>query len=246
MPNDPKKKLLELVAAALCLGMLVVAFSPSMRAQATVWNKKTTVTFSAPVQIPGNKGTVVLPAGTYVFRLADVQRSQNIVQIRNQREDHVYATIIAISNYRLPPTGETVITFHERPAGTAPAIKAWFYPGERYGREFVYPKSQAVAIAAAAGEPVLSMPEAEAADITQPIETGEEPAAKALEAAPVMAEEPSGAEVPMADVVQTSPSQQSAPASLPATGSDMPLLLLGGTLLLGMGIGLRLLSRKSA
>jgi hypothetical protein len=37
------------------------------RALADEWNQKTIVTFSGPVEIPGQ----VLDAGTYVFKLAD-------------------------------------------------------------------------------------------------------------------------------------------------------------------------------
>jgi hypothetical protein len=42
-----------------------MVFSSAASAQA--WNKRTSVTFNAPVQIPG-AGAQVLPAGTYVFR----------------------------------------------------------------------------------------------------------------------------------------------------------------------------------
>jgi hypothetical protein len=35
-------------------------------------------------------------------------------------------------------------------------VKVWFYPGDRVGNEFVYPKSQAMRIAKASGESVLA------------------------------------------------------------------------------------------
>jgi hypothetical protein len=67
------------------------------------WNKRTTVTFSAPVEVPG-AGAQILPAGTYLFKLLDSQSDRNIVQIFNEDGTHVYTTILAIPNYRLRAT----------------------------------------------------------------------------------------------------------------------------------------------
>jgi hypothetical protein len=49
--------------------------------------------------------------------------------------------------------------FSERPAGQAQAIKSWFYPDDRIGQEFVYPKSQAMKIAKENHAGVLSYTE---------------------------------------------------------------------------------------
>src|SRR3954469_25624978 len=71
---------------------------------ADVWNKKTKVKFSAPVQVPSahaKTGVVTLPAGTYIFRLDDSQSSRHTVQITNERGNNVYTTILAIPDYRL-------------------------------------------------------------------------------------------------------------------------------------------------
>ena len=115
------------------------------RAKADDWNQKTVVTFSGPVEIPGVhlNGWGVLPAGTYVFKLLDSQSDRHIVQIFNQDESKIYATILAIPNYRLKPTDKTVMTFRERPAGEPEALRAWFAPGMNSGQEFVYPKEKA-------------------------------------------------------------------------------------------------------
>ena len=113
-------------AMIFCLALVSLAFPP--RTNADEWNKKTTVSFNAPVEIPG-VGAQVLPAGTYVFKLLDSQSDRHIVQIFNVRGDHVYATILAIPNYRLKSTNKTVMTFRERAAGEPEAIRAWFYPG---------------------------------------------------------------------------------------------------------------------
>src|SRR5438552_18409999 len=96
------------------LTALLVVFSATASAQS--WNKKTTVTFSAPVEIPGVNAQV-LPAGTYVFKLLDSLSDRHIVQVFNKAENHVFATILAIPNYRLKATDKTVMTFAERKAG---------------------------------------------------------------------------------------------------------------------------------
>jgi hypothetical protein len=126
---------------------------------AAAWDKKTKVTFSAPVQIPAahsNEGVVSLPAGSYIFRLDDSQASRHTVQVTNERGNRVYSTILAIPDYRLNATSKTVMYFSERPAGSPPAIKSWFYPGDNFGHRFVYPKVKAVQIAAEVKQPVPS------------------------------------------------------------------------------------------
>src|SRR5204862_769013 len=123
------------------------------RSAADQWDKKTIVTFNAPVEVPGK----VLPAGTYVFKLLDSASNRNIVQIYDKDEKQLLATILALPDYRLKPSDKPVITFEERPSGSPEAIKAWFYPGELYGQQFVYPHDRAVALAKRSNQPVLSM-----------------------------------------------------------------------------------------
>lgn len=133
------------------VGLLAgAALMPSARADE--WNKKTILTFSGPVQIPG----ATLAAGTYVFKLADLNGNRHVVQVFDKDEKHVYGTILAIPDKRLEPTDDPVVLFAERPAGTPQAIRAWFYPGDTYGDEFVYPKSQAMKIAKATHQSVLA------------------------------------------------------------------------------------------
>src|SRR5262245_6174479 len=151
----------KVVATIFCLSLAALAFSASVNADA--WNKKTVVTFSQPVEIPGGK---VLPAGAYVFKLMDSASNRHIVQIFNEDQNHIYATVLAIPNYRLQVTDETVITFVERPAGEPQAIKAWFYPGDNFGQEFVYPKSRTVELAKQTTTPVPAAP-SEPATVTR-------------------------------------------------------------------------------
>src|SRR5688572_15795625 len=152
---------------ALVFASSVIVFSAMFSATASAqqgWDKKTMVTFSAPVEIPGISAQV-LPAGTYVFRLLDSPSDRHIVQIFSQDERRLYANILAIPNWRLKPTDKTVMTFSERRAGEPQAIRAWFYPGDNFGQEFVYPKKQALELAKVANVPVLFIPDEVAPNI---------------------------------------------------------------------------------
>src|SRR3954470_5424589 len=158
-------------------------------AQADEWNRKTVITFSGPVEIPGVhlKGWGVLPAGTYVFKILDSQSNRHIVQIFNADETTIYATIFAIPNYRLQATDKTVITFRERPAGQPEALRAWFYPGKNWGEEFVYPKAKAMELAKTTNTPVLFTSVDIPLEVTTPIKSADEQVVVELKRAPILA-----------------------------------------------------------
>jgi hypothetical protein len=142
---------MRLLKAAGCAAVLAVLFAPA--AGADEWNKKTILTFSGPVQIPG----VTLPAGSYVFKLADIPGNRHVVQVFDRAEKKIYTTMLAIPNERLEASDKPVVLFSERASGSPQAVKVWYYPGERIGNEFVYPKSQAIRIAKETHQPVLAM-----------------------------------------------------------------------------------------
>jgi hypothetical protein len=142
---------MRLLKAIGCAAALTVLFAPAARADA--WNKKTILTFSGPVQIPG----VTLPAGSYVFKLADIPGNRHVVQVFDKDEKKIYTTMLAIPNQRLDPSDKPVVLFSERATGSPQAVKVWYYPGETIGNEFVYPKSQAIKIAKETHQSVLAM-----------------------------------------------------------------------------------------
>jgi LPXTG-motif cell wall-anchored protein len=198
--------------AVVCALAISLAVLPA--ASAGTWSRKTKVNFSAPFEVPG-VGQHQLPAGTYTFKLMASDTDRHIVEIFNENEDHLFTTILAIPNWRLKSTNDTVITFKERAQGEPQAIRAWFYPGSQSGEEFVYPKSKAIELAKISDEPVLAMPE---------VATAEE-----LKTVQVEAVKPTGEVVTVAEVIP--------PAELPHTGSNLPLLALAGLLsLAGAGI----------
>jgi hypothetical protein len=240
-------KLSSVVKTLCCLALTSAVFPP--HALADDWNSKTVITFSGPVEIPGVhlKGWAVLPAGTYVFKILDSQSDRHIVQIFSQDENTIYATILAIPNYRLKATDKTVITFRERPAGQPEALRAWFYPGKNWGEEFVYPKERAMALAKETNTPVLFTEAPLPSEVTEAIKSAKAPVVLDLKRVPIMAIRPSGEAVQLAEVV-TPPSDlpvltASAERALPATASSMPLIGLFGLLALGGFFGLRFAER---
>jgi hypothetical protein len=168
------KRIVMLLCSVLLLTVLP--------ATADEWNKRTKVTFSAPVELPG----IVLPAGTYMFKLLDLGSQRHIVRVTNVAEDKVFATLLAIPDWRLTPTADTVMRFEERPRKDTEALKAWFAPGDNFGQEFVYPKKRATELAVSTHQPVL---EAE-------VEPTQEP--EVLAKAPVKAVTPEKKEVEVA------------------------------------------------
>jgi hypothetical protein len=201
------------------------------QAKADDWDQKTTFTFSGPVEIPGQ----VLSAGTYVFKLADSASDRSVVQVFNQDQNHFYGTFLTIPDYRLKPAGKPIITFDERAAGSPEAVRAWFYPGENYGHEFVYPKAKAVQLAKANSTPVPSMPNELAANTTKPATTMQETHVVEMKQAPLKAQQPTK-EVEIAQVFVTQAAPQPAlPEKLPTTASSLPLVGLLGLFSLASG-----------
>ena len=134
----------------IVLGMLL-AFGVffELAAHADEANEATTITFSAPIHIPGR----VLPAGTYLFQRADPD-NVNLVRIFNADRSVLYATLQTIPTERVNPTGHTAISLAEPQSG-APVLVKWFYPGRLTGHEFVYPKTEEQEIAQAKHEVLL-------------------------------------------------------------------------------------------
>jgi hypothetical protein len=129
----PTFKVLQL---SLCAALLSATFGSGIKADE--WNKKTIVTFGESVEVPGQ----VLPSGTYVFKLLDSSCNRHIVQIWNEDETQILATILAIPNYLVESTDRSTFEFDERPGNAPQALRVWFYPSDITGQEFVYPGYQ--------------------------------------------------------------------------------------------------------
>ena len=123
---------------SVTLGVFISCAMMIAPAKADVWNQKTKVTFSQPVEVPGQ----TLPAGTYWFVLANSGTDRNIVQIFSQDWSMLYATIFTVPSDRQSPSDDTLLTLAKREPNGTPALVKWFYPGETTGHEFEYSKSE--------------------------------------------------------------------------------------------------------
>jgi hypothetical protein len=116
--------------------VLTALLFAEVAAHADEVDQSTKLTFSAPIAIPGQ----VLPAGTYLFKLAN-RDNLDLIQVFSADGTHLYATIQTVAAERMEPTGDTVITLAEQSNGSEALVK-WFYPGNTIGHEFVYPQQQ--------------------------------------------------------------------------------------------------------
>jgi hypothetical protein len=250
-----KKEMKRFKAATTVCFVALMGAVLAPGAKADDWNRKTVMTFSGPVEIPGVHlvGWGVLPAGTYVFKILNSQSDRHIVQIFSQDEKTIYATILAIPNYRLKATDKTVVTFRERPAGEPEALRAWFYPGRNWGEEFVYPKAQAIALAKQTNVPVLFTPVELPVEVTESTKLVDTAVVAQMQQAPIMAIKPTGEEVQLAEVVTPPPAETTVAATtttvttetaLPATASNLPLIGLLGLMALGGAFAVRTAARR--
>jgi len=121
----------------IAVGMIIAfALFFELAAHADASDQATKITFSQPVQIPGK----VLPAGSYLFKLASSDSDLNIVQIFSADRTVLYATLQTIPTERPEPAGRTVVALAEQGTGQPDALLKWFYPGRETGNEFLYPQ----------------------------------------------------------------------------------------------------------
>src|ERR1700694_5558860 len=121
--------------AYIVVGMIIafVLFF-EFAAHADEADQTTEIAFSQPIQIPGQ----ILPAGTYLFKLANTGADLDMVQIFNSDRTVLYATLETVPSERSEPTGHTTVTLAEQESGKPDLLLKWFYPGRLTGHEFVY------------------------------------------------------------------------------------------------------------
>jgi len=199
-------KRVKLIVTAVVLAVLAV-LAGRVTAQQINTNDKTLMTFSAAVEMPG----VTLQPGTYVFRLAD-SPSRNVVQVLDEGEKNMLGQWTFVQAERPRVTEETLVMFKETREGSTPAVQYWYFPGEKIGKEFIYPKDQAARIASRTGVKVRSedgVIEGSIADV-QVAEASPAPAEPVAE--PVAAAEPAPAPAAVAEVQSPAPAPEPAPA----------------------------------
>lgn len=127
--NKPYIAVGLVIALSLFLGLV---------AHADESDETTIITFSQPIQIPGQ----VLAAGTYVFKLADSVNERNVVQVFSADRKALLATLETMATDRPSPADRTVVALAQQGAGQPDVLVKWFYPGRTTGNEFLYPKQK--------------------------------------------------------------------------------------------------------
>jgi hypothetical protein len=235
---------------------LTAVLAPAVHAQDTAEVRRLTIlTFSAPVQLPG----MTLPAGKYRFEMADINNAAHTVRVLNEAGTKVLGTFSTIPT--TIPTRDlrdtnTLVMFAERPAGQPQAAKEWYYPQRSMGEEFVYPKAQALALAAANHTTVASEEhgqfvrvENNGARDTTASETREARVTESATPAPAPRREPASVAVGTAGQSTTAtpnpaPARAAAPARTPArrlprTASQLGLFELLSGLSIAAALGVR-------
>jgi hypothetical protein len=139
--------------SSVCEGLLVVLVALIIvnAAVASPATRKTRITFSQSVRVPGT----TLSAGTYVF---EAPHTNNRTTVKISDENGKLVTqIMGIADYTRKQDHD-IIVFGDHDCGPK-AIKSWFYPGSGTGVRFVYPKNEAEMIASECDEPVPEMHE---------------------------------------------------------------------------------------
>jgi hypothetical protein len=145
-----------LITSAFAAAMMVTLSPAPALAQGQPLDARTEFTFNQPVELPG----VTLPPGSYIFRFVDGTTGRKVMQVQaKDASSKTYGMFLTISAQRPRPSDDAELRFLETPAGQPAAVKTWWYPGNTIGREFIYPKSQAVRLAKATNSTVLTTQE---------------------------------------------------------------------------------------
>jgi len=244
-----------------CATALVVCNSGLASAQMPSTAKPVYFTFSKPVALP----RLTLPAGKYLFRLTDTLSSRTIVQVLSEDGKKVQGIFITVPAERPAAPEQAEIRFLETPANTPPAVGTYWYPGDRTGWEFVYPRDEALRLAKSSKRAVLTTAssanadEMRTADLARvspeggQLPPGPESDAPSFagdtargEVAPDVAQAPG----PATPNPQASMSQSATPRAprtrLPSTASNTPAIALAGLMALLASFGVSLWRRVHA
>jgi len=190
-------RIITLLSVFAATSLLLFCANPAQAQWNPQWNQKLTLTFDNPVEIPGH----VLTPGTYVFELGlgDTSQDENVVRVYSKQGHHLYGMFLTVPDRRLTRSSKPILEFEEAGAGQPAAIYAWFYPDDKTGHEFVYPRSEAMRLARENNRPVASMPD----ELSAYTSGADDASMKALQQAHVTAVMPGGQEVETVTVFGT-------------------------------------------
>lgn len=239
---------MSLIRTFTLAGAALLALTATTARAQGLPNQDTYFTFSQAVELPGK----TLPAGTYLFVLADTS-DRHIVRVMSKDRKQLQTTLFAIPSYSLDrPSDKPQVRFMETAAGGPQAIKSWFYPGRTVGHEFIYPREQALRLARRTHEPVLTTKSAEvnestkSEEIVRIDESGKDVTTDNKNAKHDAEESVTGStdaaqdRTPATTAAGPTPrAERPARTALPKTASDLPAIGLFGLAALVMAFSLR-------
>ena len=117
--------------ACVVAAVTVVAASGTA---ATPLNRATYFTFTTPVRLTG----VLLPAGAYVFEIANPTTASNVVRVLDRKRSKVYVTALTSTVTRPAASRlDATIVFGEASPAAPRRINAWYPEGDTTGRQFL-------------------------------------------------------------------------------------------------------------
>jgi len=152
-------KRISVLSIATPIALLLIAAAPSVFSDEH--DQKTDVTITEPIQVPG----AVLQPGKYMFILLNSSSDRHIVEVKSEDGKHLYSMSFAAAARRVIPTDKVTLTFYEMPAGSPPALRQWFWPGQIEGQEMLYSHQQASDIRAGSHQTVSELTDQEASSI---------------------------------------------------------------------------------
>jgi hypothetical protein len=258
------KKLSTIVATSVCAAAFLT-ISGVTSAQDPAYLKRTLYTFSGPFELPG----VTLQPGQYEFRLANPDSGRTMIQVSSVDGKQIYGTFFTMPLQADRPAAQAEVRFMESAAGAPAAVRAVWYVGESMGREFIYPREQAMRLAKNTKQPVLTTAgvstkadETQTGTLSRVGASGQDSAPSSSNAAANQSPAPSSstsasassanrtvdadrpAQSPVAGGTATTTRDRTAAArsELPRTASGIPALGMLGFAVLGVAAALRLWS----
>lgn len=225
---------LRALAVLSALGVLLLLGASPLIAD-VAW--RTPLTISEPTEIPG----MVLEPGQYIVQVLNIKQTRFVVQFLTGDGSRNVATVMGVPNYRVNITDGSPFTYFQRSAGSPLALKDWFYVGNNFGIEFVYPKETAVRIAQASKEEVYMAPSAKPETTEEVVTVSPE-----LKEAPLPPPPPRKPETVVAQSAPPPPPPPAPPAprTLPKTGTNLGLLAFAGLASLTAAGTIKLLARR--
>ena len=221
------------IALLLAFSLIAILWLSPSSMYADDWDKATKITVNHPFEISG----MILPAGTYVFKIVDLPGERHAVRISNEDESATYATLLAFPDLRMEATDDTVVTFYEAENGRFPALHQWFYPGHLGGVEFGYPEKPPMEFASEAAPVVTKLPEPPPVFREKP--TPEPAVEEAILEPPLEVEPATEAVTPTAEP-EPVPAAEPEAVPLPKTATPFPLIglvaLLSAVAASGLGL----------